>query len=67
MKIPPYTTKTGLKIGSAYQYPLRQLSYEEERIQAALLGIPSRPLISPWLAAAIALVCYLAVSCVYKM
>jgi hypothetical protein len=38
MKYPCYTTKTGLKIGCAYQPPLRSLSYEETRIQSALLG-----------------------------
>jgi hypothetical protein len=38
MKTPCYTTKTGLKIGCAYQPPLRSLSYEETRIQSALLG-----------------------------
>jgi hypothetical protein len=38
MKTPCYTTKTGLKIGCAYQPPLRSLSYEETRVQSALLG-----------------------------
>ena len=38
MKTPCYTTKTGIRIGSAYQPPLRQLSYEESRVQSALLG-----------------------------
>jgi len=36
-----YTTKTGIKIGSCYTPPLRQLNAEEEHIQAVLLGIES--------------------------
>lgn len=34
----PYTTKTGLKIGSAYTPPAQQLTYEGEEIQSILLG-----------------------------
>jgi hypothetical protein len=44
MKTPCYTTKTGIRIGSAYQPPLRQLSYEESRVQSALLGTHRRGL-----------------------
>ena len=32
-------TKTGIEIGRAYQRPAPELSYEEEQIQRALLGI----------------------------
>jgi hypothetical protein len=35
---PCYTTKTGLKIGCAYQAPIRQMTHEEIRIQSVLLG-----------------------------
>ena len=38
MKHPCYTTKTGIRIGCYYEPPLRQLSFEEERIQLALLS-----------------------------
>lgn len=44
MKTPCYTTKTGLRIGCAYQPPLRPLSYEEARIQSVLLGKRKRDL-----------------------
>jgi hypothetical protein len=44
MKTPCYTTKTGLRIGCAYQPPLRSLSYEEARIQSVLLGKRKRDL-----------------------
>jgi hypothetical protein len=36
--IVPYTTKTGIQIGSLYQRPLARLTADEELIQAALLG-----------------------------
>lgn len=42
MRTPCYTTKTGIRIGSAYTYPLRQLNADEERMQAALLGLGRR-------------------------
>jgi hypothetical protein len=38
-KVPCYTTKSGLKIGSYYHQKPRQLNRDEERIQAILLGI----------------------------
>jgi hypothetical protein len=38
VKTPCYTTKTGIRIGCAYQPPLRALSYEEARMQSILLG-----------------------------
>lgn len=38
MKTPCYTTRTGIKIGIAYQPPIRGLSYEEERIQSAFIA-----------------------------
>lgn len=38
MKHPCYTTKTGIKIGYAYQPPLPELTFDEELIQAALLS-----------------------------
>jgi hypothetical protein len=44
MKTPCYTTRTGIRIGSAYQAPARPLSYEETRIQSALLGGRKRSL-----------------------
>ena len=34
-----YTTSTGIKIGSCYTPPLRRLNTDEERVQAAMLGI----------------------------
>jgi len=34
-----YTTSTGIKIGSCYTPPLRNLNTDEERVQAAILGI----------------------------
>jgi len=40
MKVPCYKTKTGIRIGSAYVPPVRQLTSEEARVQAALLGVP---------------------------
>ena len=38
-KVPCYTTKSGLKIGSYYHQKPRPLNRDEERIQAVLLGI----------------------------
>jgi len=38
-KVPCYTTKSGLKIGSYYQLKPCPLNRDEERIQAILLGI----------------------------
>jgi hypothetical protein len=38
-KVPCYTTKSGLKIGSYFQHKPRQLNRDEERIQAILLNI----------------------------
>lgn len=39
MRPPPYATKTGLKIGSKYEPPLRADCTEEERfVQRLLLG-----------------------------
>jgi len=38
-KVPCYTTKSGLKIGSYYHQKPRPLNRDEERIQAILLGI----------------------------
>jgi len=37
----PYTTKTGVQIGIAYQRPPQQLTYDGEIIQSALLGVRS--------------------------
>ncbi len=34
----PYTTKSGLQIGSAYTPPPQQLTYEGEEIQSVMLG-----------------------------
>lgn len=34
----PYTTKTGIQIGIAYEPPLQQLTPEGEFIQSVLLG-----------------------------
>ena len=34
----PYTTKTGIRIGIAYQPPLQKLTPEGEFIQSVLLG-----------------------------
>lgn len=34
----PYTTKTGIQIGIAYQPPLQKLTPEGEFIQSVLLG-----------------------------
>ena len=34
----PYTTKTGIKIGSAYTPPVQQLTQDGEVIQSILLG-----------------------------
>ena len=34
----PYTTKTGVQIGIAYQPPLQQITQEGEIIQSVLLG-----------------------------
>lgn len=53
MKCPPYTTRTGIKIGVYYQAPLRaDFTAEEYRIQNVLLGSahPLVPLSYPTLA-----------------
>ena len=39
-----YTTRTGIKIGSQYTLPLRQLNHDEERVQTALLEQDPQPL-----------------------
>jgi hypothetical protein len=39
----PYTTRTGIKIGCMYEPPRQQMTVEEERMQAALLGIKEDP------------------------
>ena len=44
MKTPCYTTKTGLKIGSAYIPPVRSMTYQECEWQAVLLNKPRRVL-----------------------
>lgn len=44
VRFPCYTTKTGIRIGCAYQPPVRQLSYDEIKIQSALLGKNERHL-----------------------
>ena len=49
----PYTTRTGIKIGCMYEPPRPQMTVEEERIQAALLGVKDDPL---WLWATISAV-----------
>ena len=45
MKYPCYTTKTGIRIGSAYVPPVRQMTNEEIGVQSVLLGKP-RPRVS---------------------
>jgi len=35
----PYTTKSGLQIGIAYQPPVQPITHEGEIIQSALLGV----------------------------
>lgn len=42
MKTPCYTTKTGLRIGCAYQPPVRQMTYDEIQMQSVLLGAKPR-------------------------
>lgn len=34
----PYTTRTGIKIGSLYQAPMPKLDRDATRLQSALLG-----------------------------
>lgn len=45
MKYPCYTTRTGIRIGSAYVPPVREMTYEEIEMQSVLLGKP-RPRLS---------------------
>lgn len=45
MKYPCYTTRTGIRIGSAYVPPVREMTYEEIEMQSVLLGKP-RPQMS---------------------
>ncbi len=42
MKYPCYTTRTGIRIGSAYVPPVREMTYEEIEMQSVLLGKPRR-------------------------
>ena len=49
----PYTTKAGIQIGCMYEPPRQQMTVEEERMQAALLGIKDDPL---WLWATVSAV-----------
>ena len=66
MKTPCYTTKTGIRIGSAYQPPLRSLSYEETRMQSILLG--NRPKrLSVKAVALICLTLFIAVAWIAKL
>jgi hypothetical protein len=37
MKYPCYTTRTGIRIGSAYQPPMRSLTRDEEMVQSAFI------------------------------
>ncbi len=37
MKTPCYTTRTGIRIGSAYQPPIRMLTRDEEMVQSAFI------------------------------
>ncbi len=53
MKYPCYTTRTGIRIGSAYVPPVRTMTYEEIEMQSVLLGKP-RPRLS---VASLALIC----------
>ena len=49
----PYTTRTGIKIGCMYEPPPQQMTADEERMQAALLGLKDDPL---WLWASVSAV-----------
>ncbi len=64
----PYTTKTGIRIGGAYEPPLQQLTHEGEFMQGVLLGakhsvFPERRVIglALYMAAMIALITSIAV------
>ena len=61
MKV-PYTTKTGLKIGSRYDNPPPQMTRDEELIQMTLLGLHQRH-IPAWAIILMIVVGYLLVSC----
>jgi hypothetical protein len=61
----PYTTKTGLKIGSRYTEPAPQMTRDEELIQSALLGLGQRQ-IPVWLVLVIVIAGYVLVSCATK-
>lgn len=58
----PYTTKTGLKIGSRYTEPMPQMTRDEELIQSALLGLGQRH-VPIWLVVVIVIAGYVLVSC----
>ena len=62
----PYTTKTGVQIGIRYKRPPPPMYRDEERLQAALLGIksPRFPSLAWFLIAA--LFCYLVAGIVAK-
>jgi hypothetical protein len=49
----PYTTRTGIQIGCMYEPPRQQMTADEERMQAALLGLRDDPL---WLWATVSAV-----------
>jgi hypothetical protein len=49
----PYTTSAGIQIGCMYEPPRPQMTAEEERIQAALLGLKEDPI---WLWATVSAV-----------
>jgi hypothetical protein len=42
----PYTTKSGLQIGIAYQPPVQRITHEGEIVQSALLGVRSPKFLS---------------------
>ena len=47
-RITPYTTKSGLQIGIAYQPPLQDnMTADSERLQRALIGPGIRPISLP--------------------